>query len=275
MLGISNFMTIRGPCAYVESEIGSQEPLLDEQYQAFNVIPSSGGEADPYESANPTFVYEWDEVDVEIKFESAQPTTHTDCLGSRSHSETIRQQFNSCVFKSFSESPNNLKTWTMAPSLLQQRRTHNTLLFQKLLNLRDGASPFTLVLDSLEQRSGPVVREFAKRAKVRISYLTPWKEAEIMQRRELGYPKYEAPVRCCRPAVVTYHLALSQFSLTFERERSHDFIRSISLRTYEQDEEVCCTAQNEFISSGYSEDILSFHFRGANSRGSLMLHIVI
>ena len=54
----------------------------------------------------------------------------------------------------------------MAPSPLQQRRTHNTLLFQKLLNLRDGASPFTLVLDTLEQSGRPVVREFAKRAKV-------------------------------------------------------------------------------------------------------------
>lgn len=41
------------------------------------------------------------------------------------------------------------------------------LLFQKLLNLRDGASPFTLLLDSLEQSSGPLVKEFAKRAKVR------------------------------------------------------------------------------------------------------------
>ncbi|KAH6684241.1 Elongator complex protein 5 [Halenospora varia] len=54
----------------------------------------------------------------------------------------------------------------MAPTPLQQRRTHNTLLFQKLLNLRDGASPFTLVLDSLEQSGGPVVREFARRAKI-------------------------------------------------------------------------------------------------------------
>lgn len=54
----------------------------------------------------------------------------------------------------------------MAPSPLQQRRTHNTLLLQKLLNLRDGASPFTLALDSLEQRSGSVVREFVRRAKV-------------------------------------------------------------------------------------------------------------
>ncbi|KAJ5033378.1 uncharacterized protein L3040_008496 [Drepanopeziza brunnea f. sp. 'multigermtubi'] len=54
----------------------------------------------------------------------------------------------------------------MAPSPLQQRRTHNTLLFQKLLNLRDNASPFTLVLDNLEQSGGPVVREFARRAKI-------------------------------------------------------------------------------------------------------------
>ena len=54
----------------------------------------------------------------------------------------------------------------MAPSPLQQRRTHNTLLFQKLLNLRDGASPFTLVLETLEQSGGPVVREFGRRAKV-------------------------------------------------------------------------------------------------------------
>jgi hypothetical protein len=54
----------------------------------------------------------------------------------------------------------------MAPSPLQQRRTQNTLLFQKLLNLRDGASPFTLVLDTLEQSGGPIVREFTRRAKV-------------------------------------------------------------------------------------------------------------
>ncbi|CZR60151.1 related to protein conferring sensitivity to killer toxin [Phialocephala subalpina] len=54
----------------------------------------------------------------------------------------------------------------MAPSPLQQRRTHNTLLFQKLLNLREGASPFTLVLDTLEQSGGPLVREFARRAKI-------------------------------------------------------------------------------------------------------------
>lgn len=54
----------------------------------------------------------------------------------------------------------------MAPSALVQRRTHNLLLFQKLLNLRDGASPFTLLLDTVEQSSKPVVREFMTRGKL-------------------------------------------------------------------------------------------------------------
>lgn len=55
----------------------------------------------------------------------------------------------------------------MAPTPLQHRRTHNTLLLQKLLNLRDGASPFTLVLDSLEQGGAVIIAEFKGRAKVR------------------------------------------------------------------------------------------------------------
>jgi len=54
----------------------------------------------------------------------------------------------------------------MPPTSLQHRRTHNILLISKLLNLRDNASPFTLVLDSLEQSGKTLVREFASRAKV-------------------------------------------------------------------------------------------------------------
>ncbi len=38
-------------------------------------------------------------------------------------------------------------------------RSHSLLLLQKLLNLRDAASPLTLVLDSLEQPAGPLVAE--------------------------------------------------------------------------------------------------------------------
>ncbi|KAK2002081.1 histone acetylation protein 2 [Colletotrichum falcatum] len=54
----------------------------------------------------------------------------------------------------------------MAPLAENHSRSHSLLLFQKLLNLRDGASPLTLVLDSLEQGAAPVLREFVSRAKV-------------------------------------------------------------------------------------------------------------
>ena len=54
-----------------------------------------------------------------------------------------------------------------------QRRTHNLLLFQKLLNLRDGASPFTLLLDTIDQSAKPVVKEFMTRAKVGFFILSP------------------------------------------------------------------------------------------------------
>ncbi|GAB1725819.1 hypothetical protein NU195Hw_g2544t1 [Hortaea werneckii] len=53
----------------------------------------------------------------------------------------------------------------MAPSHLQHRRTHNLLLISKLLAQRDAASPFTLVLDSLEQAARPLIAEYIKRAK--------------------------------------------------------------------------------------------------------------
>ncbi|RYP12652.1 hypothetical protein DL767_011187 [Monosporascus sp. MG133] len=53
----------------------------------------------------------------------------------------------------------------MPTSAQAHARSHAHLLLQKLLNLRDSASPLTLVLDSLEQSSGPVIREFILRAK--------------------------------------------------------------------------------------------------------------
>ncbi|KAI0848608.1 histone acetylation protein 2 [Daldinia vernicosa] len=54
------------------------------------------------------------------------------------------------------------------PSSTQQShaRSHSLLLLQKLLNLRDSASPLTLVLDTLEQSAAPVVHEFLSRAKI-------------------------------------------------------------------------------------------------------------
>lgn len=54
----------------------------------------------------------------------------------------------------------------MAPSAQSLSRSHSLLLLQKLLNLRDNASPFTLALDTVEQSAAPLVREFMGRARV-------------------------------------------------------------------------------------------------------------
>ncbi|KAF7548730.1 hypothetical protein G7046_g8574 [Stylonectria norvegica] len=54
----------------------------------------------------------------------------------------------------------------MAPTNNAHTRSHSLLLLQKLLNLRDGASPLTLVLDSLEQTAQPVLGEFIARSKI-------------------------------------------------------------------------------------------------------------
>ncbi|KAJ4148330.1 hypothetical protein LMH87_002806 [Akanthomyces muscarius] len=54
----------------------------------------------------------------------------------------------------------------MAPVNAVHTRSHSLLLLQKLLNLRDGASPLTLLLDNLEQPATPVVSEFITRAKL-------------------------------------------------------------------------------------------------------------
>ncbi|MCJ1401383.1 hypothetical protein MMC11_004595 [Xylographa trunciseda] len=52
----------------------------------------------------------------------------------------------------------------MTDRALHHRRTHNLLLLQRLLSLRDGASPFTLILDSLEQSGRPLIEEYIRRA---------------------------------------------------------------------------------------------------------------
>ncbi|CAI7622186.1 unnamed protein product [Penicillium manginii] len=60
----------------------------------------------------------------------------------------------------------------MAPINLSHRRTHNLLLISKLLNLRDTASPFTLLLDSLEQPATPLLKEYIRRAKLSKVHVT-------------------------------------------------------------------------------------------------------
>ena len=54
----------------------------------------------------------------------------------------------------------------MAPTTLQHRRTHNLLLISKLLSQRENVSPFTLIVDNLEQSGKPVLREYIRRATV-------------------------------------------------------------------------------------------------------------
>ncbi|KAF2454502.1 Elongator complex protein 5 [Lineolata rhizophorae] len=52
----------------------------------------------------------------------------------------------------------------MAPSALEYRRVHNILLISKLFNPGENASPFTLIIDSLEQSGKPILREYVRRA---------------------------------------------------------------------------------------------------------------
>jgi elongator complex protein 5 len=54
----------------------------------------------------------------------------------------------------------------MAPTTIQHRRTHNLLLISKLLSQRENVSPFTLIVDNLEQSGKPVLREYIRRATV-------------------------------------------------------------------------------------------------------------
>ncbi|CAI6096316.1 unnamed protein product [Clonostachys chloroleuca] len=73
----------------------------------------------------------------------------------------------------------------MAPANNAHTRSHSLLLLQKLLNLRDGASPLTLILDSLEGTAQPLIFEFFSRAKISkakvifLSFTTPKKPRDV------------------------------------------------------------------------------------------------
>ena len=54
----------------------------------------------------------------------------------------------------------------MSDRVLQYRRLHHLLLLQKHLTLREGVSPFTLVLDSVEQSAKPLIQRYIHNAKV-------------------------------------------------------------------------------------------------------------
>ena len=55
----------------------------------------------------------------------------------------------------------------MSDHNLHHRRVHNLLVFQKLLALRESSSPFTLILDSLEQPAKTLLQRYIKTAQVR------------------------------------------------------------------------------------------------------------
>ncbi|KAI5290527.1 hypothetical protein KEM54_001280 [Ascosphaera aggregata] len=50
--------------------------------------------------------------------------------------------------------------------MCSHRRTHNLLLISKLLNLREGASPLTLIVDSLEQPATRLLTEYIRRGQL-------------------------------------------------------------------------------------------------------------
>jgi len=54
----------------------------------------------------------------------------------------------------------------MADRVLQHRRVHNLLLIQKLLGLRGDSSPFTLILDTVEQSARSLLEHYIQNAKV-------------------------------------------------------------------------------------------------------------
>ena len=62
----------------------------------------------------------------------------------------------------------------MTDRTLHHRRVHNLLLFQKLLQLREGVSPFTLLLDTIEQPAKPLLQHFIKNAKVAYPLTLPF-----------------------------------------------------------------------------------------------------
>lgn len=75
----------------------------------------------------------------------------------------------------------------MAPSAQAHKRSHSLLLLQKLLNLRDNASPLTLVLDTLEQSATPVLQDFTTRAKVRSSSELLYHDSPLRRRTDISH----------------------------------------------------------------------------------------
>lgn len=94
----------------------------------------------------------------------------------------------------------------MAPNNSIHSRSHSLLLLQKLLNLRDGASPLTLLIDSLEQPAKPLLAEFISRAKVSFTF-TSIHYFHLLLKSSLA-PRTHPP---CLPPGVLVHTSLTWF----------------------------------------------------------------
>lgn len=66
----------------------------------------------------------------------------------------------------FSQTHPRSHTAEMTDRVLQHRRVHNLLLIQNLLAVKGNASPFTLILDSVEQSAKPLIAHYINNAKV-------------------------------------------------------------------------------------------------------------
>ncbi|KAI9785277.1 MAG: hypothetical protein M1816_000463 [Peltula sp. TS41687] len=63
----------------------------------------------------------------------------------------------------------------MSHDMIRRRREHNLLLISRIFDVRQRASPFTVILDSLEQSGRPLVRTFIQQAnanKARVVFLS-------------------------------------------------------------------------------------------------------
>ena len=54
----------------------------------------------------------------------------------------------------------------MTDPTLPHRRLHNLLLIQNLFAAKGSASPFTLILDSIEQSAKPLIAQYIANAQV-------------------------------------------------------------------------------------------------------------
>ncbi|KAL5604095.1 hypothetical protein BROUX41_002084 [Berkeleyomyces rouxiae] len=100
----------------------------------------------------------------------------------------------------------------MAPSAKEHHRSKSLLLLQKLLNLRDGASPLTIIEDSLEQPAAPLLCEFAARAKISqakvifVSFTTFKKPAYA----HVFVPAWGRKLAALRPQITVHYPAIDK-----------------------------------------------------------------